>query len=591
MSYEQIAIFVILAAMLALFAWDRLRYDVVAMVSLLAAVAAGVIEPKDAFKGFSDDIVIIVGSALVVSAAIGRSGVTEALIRPLAPFMRTTEIQIVVLASAVAILSAFMKNIGALAIFVPIAFQIARRTETPVSRLLMPMSFAALLGGMMTLIGTSPNIVTSRMRAELTGGPFGMFDYFPVAAILTVLGIAFLTFGWRLLPRNEGVARDRDRLFVVDTYHSEARVPVESPFIGKTVRELEDAGEGQIAVAGIIREGRHRYTPSGHWMLFEGDVLVLQGDAHALDEMVTAAGLELQHNKDLPKAETDDDMTVMEAVITPNSVLVGNTAEELRLRDRYSLNVLAVSRHGRTSTEPIRRMRFEPGDLLVLRARTDDMIDKLTTLDLLPLAERNLRLGRPRRPYLAPAILVVAMILAATELLTVPLAFFGAAALIVLFGGLRLKEAYEAVEWPILVLLGALIPVSEALRSTGGSDLVAGWLSQAANHLPPIGALAMVLIAAMAVTPFLNNAATVLLMAPIGAAMAERLGLNADPFLMAVAVGAACDFLTPIGHQCNTLVMGPGGYRFGDYWRLGLPLSILVIVLGTFLISVFWPLS
>jgi di/tricarboxylate transporter len=591
MSYEQIAVFAILAGMLVLFAWDRLRYDMVAIVALLAAVVAGVVDPNDAFRGFSDDIVIIVGSALVVSAAIGRSGVTETLIRPLAPYMRTTEIQIIVLCTAVAVLSAFMKNIGALAIFIPIAFQIARRTGTPVARLLMPMSFAALLGGMMTLIGTSPNIVVARMRAELVGEPFRMFDYFPVAAILTVLGIAFLAFGWRLLPRKEGAARDRERLFVVDTYHSEARLPEGSPFAGKTVRDLEEAGEGQISVVGIIREKRQRYVPLSHWMLFEGDVLVLQGDAHALDEIVTATGLELQHDKALPATESEDDGAVMEAVITPNSVLVGNTAEELRLRDRYSLNVLAVSRHGRTSTDPIRRMRFEAGDLIVLRGRADDMIERMTTLDILPLAERNVRLGRPRRPYLAPGILIVAMILAATGTATVAMAFFGAAALIVLLGGLRLKEAYEAIEWPILLLLGALIPISDAFRTTGGSDLVAGWLAIAANNLPPIGALAMVMLAAMAVTPFLNNAATVLLMAPVGAAMAQRLGLNADPFLMAVAVGAACDFLTPIGHQCNTLVMGPGGYRFSDYWRLGLPLSILVVVLGTVLISIFWPVA
>ena len=591
MTYEQIAIFVILAAMLALLAWDRLRYDIVAMVTLLVAVAAGVVDPKDAFRGFSDDIVIIVASALVVSAAIGRSGVTESLIRPLIPYMKSTELQILVLATAVAILSAFMKNIGALAIFVPIAFQIARRTETPVSRLLMPMSFAALLGGMMTLIGTSPNIVTARVRAEIVGHPFGMFDYFPVAGILTVIGIAFLTFGWRLLPRSEGVAKDRDRLFVVDTYHSEARINEGSPFVGKTVRDFEEAGEGQIAVAGIIREKNRRYTPDGHWMLFQDDILVLQGDAHAIDQVVTAAKLELLHNKELAGGERADDSAVMEAVVTPASILVGNTAEELRLRDRYQLNLLALSRHGRDSKEPMRRMRFEPGDLIVVGGHVDEIGERMTTLGLLPLAERNVRLGRLRRPYLAPSILMIAMILAATGTVSVALAFFGAAVLILLFGGLRLKEAYEAVDWPILILLGALIPVSEALRTTGGSDLIAGWMAQAANQLPPVGALAVVLIAAMAVTPFLNNAATVLLMAPIGASMAQRLGLNVDPFLMAVAVGAACDFLTPIGHQCNTLVMGPGGYRFGDYWRLGLPLSILVAVVGTFLISIFWPLG
>lgn len=591
MTFDQIAIFVILAGMLALFAWDRLRYDMVAVVSLLAAVAVGIVEPANAFRGFSDDIVIIVGSALVVSAAIAHSGVTENLIRPLVPYMRTTEMQILVLASAVAVLSAFMKNIGALAIFVPIAFQIARRAGTPVSRLLMPMSFAALLGGMMTLIGTSPNIVVSQMRVEIVGEPFRMFDYFPVAGILSVIGIAFLTFGWRLLPRTDAAAPDRERLFMVDSYQSEVLLPAESPFAGKTVRDLEEASDGQVSVIGIVREKLRRYVPTGHWPLFADDILMLQGDAHGLDEIVRTAKLNLLHDKELASGEREEDGVVMEAVVTPGSLLVGNTAEELRLRDRYSLNLLALSRQGRDSKVALRRMRFEAGDLIVLRGRADDIGERLTMLGIIPLAERNLKLGRARRPYLAPCILAVAMILAATEIVSVAVAFFAAAAVILLAGGLRLKEAYDAIEWPILIMLGALIPVSEALRTTGGSELIAGWLSEAAGHLPPVGALGVMLLAAMMVTPFLNNAATVLLMAPIGAAMAQRLGLNVDAFLMAVAVGAACDFLTPIGHQCNTLVMGPGGYRFGDYWRLGLPLSILVAIVGTILIAVVWPLG
>jgi di/tricarboxylate transporter len=254
------------------------------------------------------------------------------------------------------------------------------------------------------------------------------------------------------------------------------------------------------------------------------------------------------------------------------------------------MNVIAVSRHGRVPRVPLRRVRFEPGDLVVLRGRADDIGERMTQLGLLPLAHRNIQIGRPRRPYLAPVVLAVAMALAATDTVPVALAFFGAAVVIVLLGGLRLNEAYDAVEWPILVLLGALLPVSEALRTTGTSELIAGWLHIAGEQLPPLGALGLILVAAMAVTPFLNNAATVLMMAPIGAAFAHKLGLNVDPFLMAVAVGAACDFLTPVGHQCNTLVMGPGGYRFGDYWRLGLPLSLLVIFLGTFLIAQIWPL-
>jgi di/tricarboxylate transporter len=591
MTYEQTAILVILGAMLAVFTWGRLRYDMVAMLTLLVALAAGVVAPKEAFKGFADDIVIIVGSALVVSAGIARSGLVETLIRPFAARLRSTEVQIAVLCSIVALLSAFMKNIGALAIFMPVAIQIARRTETPVSRLLMPMSFAALLGGMMTLIGTSPNIVAARMRAEILGEPFRMFDYFPVAATLTVIGIAFLAFGWRLLPRTRGPAPGPESLFSVETYQSEVLLPADSPYVGKTVRELETASEEQVSVVGIIREKTRRYVPSGNWPLYADDVLLLQCDANALADIVDKAKLEIRHDKELAlKPDSEAEAVVLEAVITPASVMVGNTAEELRLRDRYSLNVIAVSRHGRVPRVPLRRVRFEPGDLVVLRGRADEIGDRLTSLGCLPLAHRNLQIGRARRPYLAPAVLAVAMALAATETVPVAVAFFSAAVLTVLFGGLKLNEAYDAIEWPILILLGALIPVSEALRTTGASDLIADWLHVIGEQMPPLAALGLILVAAMAVTPFLNNAATVLMMAPIGAAFAQSLGLSPDPFLMAVAVGAACDFLTPIGHQCNTLVMGPGGYRFGDYWRLGLPLSLLVVVLGTILIAQVWPL-
>jgi di/tricarboxylate transporter len=206
------------------------------------------------------------------------------------------------------------------------------------------------------------------------------------------------------------------------------------------------------------------------------------------------------------------------------------------------------------------------------------------------LAQRDLSIGRDRQRWLPIAVLATAMVLVAAHLVPVATAFFGAAVVLVLTGALNLREAYEAIEWPILIMLGALIPVSDALRTTGGTDLIAQWLSHAAAYLPPTGTLVLMMVAAMAVTPFLNNAATVLVMAPIAATFAKNIGLNPDPFLMAVAIGAACDFLTPIGHQCNTLVMGPGGYRFGDYWRLGLPLSVIVVVVGVPLIALVWPL-
>jgi di/tricarboxylate transporter len=592
MTLDQALAFAIILGTIGLLIWDRVRYDLVALLALLASIACGVVPPAEAFRGFSNDIIIIVGCALVVSAAIGRSGLVETLMNPFTPRMTTSGMQVAVLASAVTALSAFMKNIGALAIFIPIALQVARRTEKPPSRVLMPLAFGSLLGGLITLIGTSPNIIVSRMREQITGEPFRMFDFAPVGVCLAVAGVAFLTVGWRLLPKiKQGTGGTPETRFSIEDYITEVRLPPASPGIGKTVRELEALGDGDVTVAAIIREGYRRYIPAGYWQLFEGDIVILEADTHALSRLVNTAKLELIHGNKLALGNArPEDLSVVEAVVTANSAMIGSTVEQLALRERYGLNLLALSRSGRRIAQRLRRVRFQDGDLLVLQGRAERINDKLAALGCLPLAERNVPLGRPRNLYLPAVILGVAMVLVTTGMVSVPVGFFGAAVAVLVFQLLTLQEAYDAVEWPVLILLGALIPVSEALQTTGATGLVAGWLSGAAQHLPALGALGLTLIAAMALTPFLNNAATVLVMAPIAASLAGKLALSADPFLMAVAIGAGCDFLTPIGHQCNTLVMGPGGYRFGDYWRLGLPLSLIVAVLGTVLISVFWPL-
>jgi di/tricarboxylate transporter len=591
MTLDQELAFAIMLGTIGLLIWGRIRYDLVALLALLAAIACGIVAPKDAFRGFSDDIVIIVGSALVVSAAIGRSGLVETLMKPLVPRMRTSVMQVAVLGSAVTALSAFIKNIGALAIFIPIALQVARRTGKPSSRLLMPLAFGSLLGGLVTLIGTSPNVIVSRMRAQIVGEPFHMFDFAPVGLGLAIVGVIFLTFGWRLLPTiKRGAGATPETRFSIEDYITEVRLQATSPYLGKTVRDLEALADGEVTVAAVIRENNRRYIPAGFWPIFLSDILVLKADTHALSKLVDAAELELIHGKELADEAREDDLAVVEAVVTANSTMIGTAVEQLGLRERYGLNLLALGRSGRRIAQRLRRVRFQEGDLLVLQGREERLNDKLAALGCLPLAERNVPLGRTRNLYLPAVILGIAMILVTTEMVTVPVGFFAAAVAMLTLQLLTLKEAYDAVEWPVLVLFGALIPVSQALQTTGATELVAGWLSAAAAHLPPLGALGMTLLAAMALTPFLNNAATVLVMAPIGASLARQLGLNPDPFLMAVAVGAACDFLTPIGHQCNTLVMAPGGYRFGDYWRLGLPLSIIVVVLGTVLISLVWPL-
>jgi di/tricarboxylate transporter len=591
MTLQQSLAVGIVAVMMVLFIWGRFRYDLVAALALLAAVATGVVPAKEAFSGFADDIVIIVASALLVSAAVARSGVTEAAMRRIAPYATTTQTQVFVLVLAVTAMSAFVKNIGALAMIMPVAFQIARRNNTSPSAFLMPMAFGSLLGGIITLVGTSPNIIVARMRAELVGEPFGMFDFTPVGLGLAIAGVAFLTFGFRLLPQNRRGTASLNAALTIKDYTTEARVTAASAVAGQTVADLKEMGEGDVTVTAIVRDDRVR-SPLPDAELREGDIVLLKGEPDALEQVVSEADLKLgREDKTVESEDPTDEVGVVEAVVRDQSVMVGRSARDLELFQRLQINLIAVSRAGERIAERLREVKLRAGDLVVLRGNHSRMPDALTELGLLPLVERTLALGSARRRWLTIAILAVTVLLLAFNVVPVAIAFFGAAVCMVLFGAIPIREAYDSVEWPILVMLGALIPVSEAIRTTGSTELLAGYLSVAGDALPGWGALMLIMVAAMAVTPFLNNAATVLVMAPIAASFAKSLGYQPDPFLMAVAIGAACDFLTPIGHQCNTLVMGPGGYRFADYARLGAPLSLLVIVLGVPLIMLFWPLG
>jgi di/tricarboxylate transporter len=591
MTLPQILSFGIVGAMMALFIWGRLRYDLVAMLALLAGIATGVVAPKDAFSGFSDDIVIIVASALLVSAGIARSGAVEAVMRGIAPAMRSTQAQVIVLTMIVTVLSAFVKNIGALAMMLPVAFQLARKSNSSPSSLLMPMAFGSLLGGIVTLVGTSPNIIVSRVRQEMTGEPFTMFDFAPVGLGIAAVGLVFLAFGYRLLPARKGSASLDAALDIVD-YMTEARVTEKSSVVGKTLADLRALGEGEVTVTSVIRDEKRSAHPLPDMVLNENDVVVLQGNPSALERVVARGDLTLARKENAVESEeAGDEISVIEAIVGANSALSGRTVEDVRLYQRHHLNLLAVSRRGERITDRLRDYRLRTGDLLVLQGLRKDMPETLKDLDCLPLAERVIALGGVRRGWIAVTILLVTIALVATGVVPVAIAFFGAAVLMIATGALPIREAYASMEWPILVMLGCLIPVSEAIRTTGGTDLIAGWLSMAAGSLPPAGTIALIMVVAMAVTPFLNNAATVLVMAPIAATYATQLGFRPDAFMMAVAIGAACDFLTPIGHQCNTLVMGPGGYKFSDYARLGAPLSLIVVLVGVPLILLFWPLQ
>lgn len=588
MTLPQIFAFLVIAAMMVAFVVGRWRYDLVAIGALLAAMALGIVAPDDAFSGLSDDIVIIVGSALVVSAAVSRSGIMELAIRRFAPSVSTPRAQLVLLVVVVTILSAFVKNIGALAIMMPIAFQMARKSGVSPSLFLMPMSFGSLLGGLMTQIGTSPNIIVSSVREELTGQPFTMFDYTPTGLALSVVGVIFLALCYRLLPARQREETSIDKAIDIKNYTTEASVPPDSSAIGRTIGELQAAADGLAMVTSIVSTSGRRRTPLPDAKLRAGDILLIEGSPEALDNMVSQGGLSFGERRG---AATQDaaEMGIIEAVIGETSDLIGATAKELTLFDRTGLNLLAVSRRDQRFTERLGQIRFQNGDVILLQGHLRRLPELLREWDCLPLVERGLRLGSVRNGLIPLGILLVAMAATAIGFVPVAPAFFAAAVAMVVSRSLPLREVYNQLDAPILIMLACLIPVSDTLRSTGGTELIANWLSMAASVLPGWGALALIMVAAMAVTPFLNNAATVLVMAPIAASFATTLGYAPEAFLLAVAIGAGCDFLTPIGHQCNTLVMGPGGYKFGDYWRLGAPLSLLVVLVGVPTLMLVWP--
>jgi di/tricarboxylate transporter len=591
MTHDQVLAFGILGGTMLLFIWGKLRYDMVAVLALLVSIACGTVPADKAFSGFSDDIVIIVASALVVSAAVSRSGVIERGLRWIGGRVVKLRWQLTVLVGSVTFLSALVKNIGALAMLMPAALRMAKKSDSSPSVFLMPMAFGSLLGGLITLIGTSPNIIVSRVREEMTGEPFRMFDYAPVGLGLSLMGLAFLHFGYRLLPADRRAAPTLGEVLDIHDYTTEAVVAEDSTVIGSSAAEFVLDNEREVKVTAILR-GEKRETVAGtaNAVLEAGDILLLKGAPEDLERAIARAGLLLEGQHRAAVTETSgDQIGVAEAVVTANSRLAGRTAGRMALHERHGVNLLAISREGHRLTKGLRDTPLRAGDVIVLQGPLEVLAEQMRELGCLPLAERPIALGGVRKALVPLLVLGIAMALAAFSVVPAAVAFFGAAALVILLGALPVRVAYEHIEWPILIMLGCLIPVSEALQSSGGTELVSGWLSAAAQGLPPWAAVGLILIAAMAATPFLNNAATVLVMAPIAASFAGNLAMRPDAFLMAVAVGAGCDFLTPIGHQCNTLVMGPGGYRFGDYARLGAPLSLLVVLVGVPLILFFWP--
>jgi len=604
MLTDQWTVFLILGLTLVLFIWNRLRFDVVAMLALLAVAVTGLVAPDQLFSGFGHPAVITVAAVLVISQGLVNGGVVDAVARLLGKVGRNAVLQVITLTLVVALCSGFINNVGALALLMPVAIWMSRQSGRSPSLLLMPLAFGSLLGGTITLIGTPPNIIIASYREA---GSFGLFDFAPVGLAITAVGIVFIGLvGWRLTPKRDDPASG-DKLFSVGEYVTELKVPEESAFAGGTLHNLLTSGgtEKSLVVLALIRGEDVSPAPSTFSVLRDGDVLLVEADTESLQEFVDQTGLALanavneedEEDKEAAPRKSREgteeqvatgDVRLTEAVISPSSRLIGRTANRLNLRERYGLNVVAVARQGHRLKRRLAEIRFRSGDILLVQGYEENLLSTLHTLGCLPLAERGLTLGREKNLWRAGGLFLAAIAIIVSGLLTPPVALVACAVAMVLARLMGPSDAYRAIDWPVIVLLAAMIPVGQALEATGGAALIAEQILAIAQGQAAWVALTIILVGTMLLSNVVNNAAAAILVAPIALGISSQLGLASDAVLMAVAVGASCAFLTPIGHQSNALVMEPAGYRFGDYWRLGLPLSVLVTVVGVPMILWVW---
>ncbi|RUO59886.1 SLC13 family permease [Pseudidiomarina marina] len=589
---DQLLIGAILLGALTLFVWDRWRYDLVAMFALLVAAALGLVPTNEVFSGFGNAAVITVAAVLVISHAMWRSGVVDALASLMKRVGDKAWIQMLALTSITTFCSAFISNTGTMAIMIPVALQLSRSGLGHASKVLMPMAFGSLLGGTITMIGTPPNIIIADIREDALGESFGIFDFTPVGLSLAVIGLVFMWLTSRWLVPTTNSRDSANSPYDMSSYMTELWVPEGANHVGETLYELESNIKENFAVVAIKQGKTVTTAPPRYYRIKADDVLIIEADTETLQQIIDATGFELNADEELAdRFLISDEVQVVEGVVGPDSRLIGRSAADLRLRHRFGVNVLAVARQGQPVKPNLSNIRFKPGDVLLLQGDAEILTDVFRRFGCFPLAQRSMRIGAGKKLFTPLAIFAVAIMLSALGILSVPVAFTAAAGAMVLSNIIPLRELYENVDWPIVVLLGATIPLGAALERSGAAQTLADWALLVSSDAPAAVALSILLLVTVILSNIVNNAAAAVLMAPIALNMASGLNVATDPFLMVVAIGAAIPFITPIGHQSNILVMGPGGYGFGDYWKLGLPLTLVLCVATVPLILWFWPLG
>lgn len=601
MTTDQMIIFAVLAATLGLFIWDKLRYDIVAVLALLTVALTGLIPADEVFSGLGHPAVITVAAVLIIGQALVNAGVVDAIARQLTKAGDSTTLQMAALTVTVAVCSGFMNNVGALALLMPVAIWMSRQSGHSPSMFLMPLAFGSLLGGCLTLIGTPPNIIIASYRTQTDSPAFGMFDFLPVGIVITVVGVLFLVFLGRFLTPQREASNSDDELFEISSYLTELSVPEESEYKGRSLMDLVAAveDEADITVVALLRGEERFNTPSMYKVLQQDDVLLVEADSDSLKALTDVTKLTLAGDKtDEPSEEEDEeteskkpeDLDVVEVILAHDSILVGNTLSSLSIRQRYGINILAVARRGHRLKQRLHKIRFVAGDILLMQGSDDVLKSVMGELGCLPLASRGLQLGQPRKVAIASAIFIAVIALIMFDAVSTATAMVTGVVAMYFAGLLPVAKLYKSLDLPVIVLLAAMLPVGQALEATGGSELIASLLLNMAESAPPAMTVVILMVATMLLSNIINNAAAAILAAPIAISVASGMDVSADPLLMAVAIGASCAFLTPIAHQSNTLVMEPGGYSFTDYWKLGLPLSILVILTALPVILWVWPL-
>ncbi len=571
--------------------WGKWRYDLVAFSALLIALVLGLVSTDQAFSGFGHPATIIVALVLVISRGLLNSGAIDLVTKRMVSAGRSVSNHIIVMSGVGAVLSAFMNNVAAMALLMPVDIQAAQKAGRTVRKTLMPLSFATILGGMVTLIGTPPNIIIASFRERAVGEPFGMFDFAPVGLTVAIVGILFVsTIGWRLMPKRDNEKKDSADFMASEGYVAELVVPEKSKSIGKMVRELyDDADKDDIAILGVVRNGIRLGGFSARTILRANDILIV--DAHVEDIDHFRGSVELEFFGEQPTGDTvTGGLKLMEVAVPADARIVGRSAISLRLRARRGIALLGISRQGKQLEKRVRHTKIKAGDILLLLGPHDELPDVVNWLGLLPLADRGLNVTQHKRAYLAIGIFAAAIVVSAFGLLYLATALAIVVVAFIVLDIVPIRSVYENIEWPVIVLLGSMIPLGVALENSGGTGMIAEGITNITDGLPAWAVLTVLMIVVMTLSDVLNNTATAVIGGPIALDVANQLNVNPDPFLMAVAVAASCAFLTPIGHKNNTLIMGPGGYSFGDYWRTGLPLEILVVAVAVPMILIVFPL-